>query len=203
MVKSEYVRPFLNSSQSQETKSSFNLTLLTYFNPNRTVMTRAVKEVAVWAGLSVTSSATACWTPAVWWGWHSTRPRSLGRGCARPGLRLSPGRSRLQTAPVSPSVWLPMAVRTRPVGWGIYGSLQTPDGVHRHLRMTTGGVRWQLKGHCRHYIDNFRSLITQSRININIDWVLNLHLKWSQIEYSIYDIVETWEFLFKTFIFAK
>ena len=28
-------------------------------------MTRAVKEVAVWAGLSVTSSATACWTPAV------------------------------------------------------------------------------------------------------------------------------------------
>ena len=47
--------------------------------------TRPVKEVAVWAGLSVTSSATACWTPAVWWGWHSTRPRSLGRGCARPG----------------------------------------------------------------------------------------------------------------------
>ena len=69
----------------------------------------------------------------------------------------------------------------------IYGSLQTPDGVHRHLWMTTGEVRRQLTGHCGHYIDNFRSLITQSRININIDWVLNLLLKWSQIEYSIYD----------------
>ena len=30
-------------------------------------------------------------------------------------------------------------------------------------------VSKKLTGHCRHYIDNFRSLITQSRININID----------------------------------